>query len=192
MYAIIKMDENKNLHKISTPTIYNHENNTDQILILLPQYYGNLDIRECSVTLNWIQPESDSSSNINNVKGNIKLLEFEEELYKDKFLQAATYITVTETSTVGKVEIFLEINNSTNNTIMKTSSTFLEIKPHTSITDYIPEETIDILSDYLIKMQQLNNSCDQTLELAIEQANKAIQSANLIVDLMKRWEEEHT
>lgn len=187
MYAIIKMDENKNLHKVSIPTIYNQENNTDQILILLPQYYGNVNIKECSVTLNWIHHSSDTD----NSKGNIKLLDFEEELYNDKFLQALTYITATETSTVGQIELFLEINHPNNNVVMKTSSVFLEIKPHSSISDYIPEETIGILSDILIRMQQLNNTCEQTLALATEQANKAMQSANLIIDLMAKWEEEH-
>lgn len=189
MFATIIMDDNKNLNRTSIPNIYVQENNTDEILILIPEFYNELNIRDCSVTLNWIQPSNDI---IDNTKGNIKLLDFEEDLYKEKYLQARTPITVTETASAGQVEIFLEIRNPSNNIVMKTGSTFIEVKSHKSITDYVPEETIDLLSDYLIKMQQINNTCNKTLALATEQADKAIQSANLIIELMKIWEEEHT
>lgn len=188
MFATIIMNSNKELQRTTTPTIYQQENNADEILVLVPQYYGNLNLRDCAVTLNWIQP---STSETEKLSGNIKKLEFKEALYKDIYLQSIVPITITETSMVGEIEIFLTIVSEKNNVDMKTGSTYLEIHPHKKISDYVPEETIELLSDYLIRMQQLSNTCNQVLELATEQANKATQSANLIIQLMQEWEERY-
>lgn len=186
MYATIIMNERKELYKTTTPTIYQYENNADEILILLPEHYHNLNLRECSVTLNWLQ----SSENEEENKGNIKQLDFEKELYNDSYLQSIVPLTVTETATVGDIEIFLNIINERNQVDMKTGSVFLSVNPHKKIMDYIPEESLSLLSDYMIKMQQLVNTSTQTLDLATEQANRSEQSANLIIEMLQKWEDE--
>jgi hypothetical protein len=186
MFATLIMNSNKELQRTTTPTIYQNENNADEILILLPQKYGNVSIKDCSVTINLLQTTTDNTNT-----GNIKLLEFKEDLYKDLYLQAIVPITVTETATAGMIEVFLNIVHETNQVDIKTGSTFLEIKKHKKVTDFIQDGQIDLLSDYLIKMQQLMNSCNVILTQATEQADKATQSANLIITLMKEWEDEH-
>lgn len=167
MFATIIMNQNKELHRTTSPNIYQNENNADKILVLLPESYGDVNLRECSVTLNLIYPTDDK------VKGNIKLLEFKDELYKNTYLQCIIPITVTETSINGRIEIFLTIVHPENNVEINTSSTFLEVKPHKSIDELVAEEEISLLSDYLIKMQQIMTTCDQTLLDATEQAEKA-------------------
>lgn len=187
MYATIIMNDKKELYKTTTPTIYQHENNADEILILLPQYYGKLNLKECSVTFNWVQPNDNEEKN----KGNIKELEFEKELYNNMYLQSIVPLTVTETANIGEIEIFLNIINEQNQVDMKTGSVFLGVKPHKQITDYIPEEGLSLLSDYMIKMQQLVNTSEQTLKLAKDEADRAEQSASLIIELLQKWEDEH-
>lgn len=187
MYATIIMNEKKELHKTTTPTIYQHENNADEILILVPEYYGDLNLKECNIMFNWLQPSENEEEN----RGNIKLLEFENELYNNLYLQLIVPLTVTETANAGDIEIFLNIINEQNQVDMKTGSVFLGIKSHKKITDYIPEESLSLLSDYMIKMQQLVNTSTQTLELATEQADRAEKSANLIIEMLQAWEDEH-
>lgn len=182
------MNDKKGLRLTSTPTIYQNENNADSILVLLPEYYGDISLAECSVTLNWIQPDFD---NENGYSGNIKKLDFLPELYNDVYLQAVVPITVTQTNTVGDIEVFLQIVSSVNNLDMRTGSTYINVKSHKNISNYVPDETIALLSDYLIKMQQISNTCDRTLQLANEQADRARETADLIVRLMQEWEERY-
>jgi hypothetical protein len=195
MFATIIMNNQKGLQSTTTPIIYQQENNADKILVLLPKFYGDIDLKTCSVSLNWIQPINQTASvketGTDTFSGNIKLLEFEENLYKDTYLQAVVPITVTETSVVGKLELFLTIVNSDKNINMKTGSTFIDIIPHKSITNFVEKAQIELLSDYLIKMQQLTNTCNQVLQQATEQANKTTETANLIIQMMQKWEDEH-
>lgn len=188
MFATIIMNNKKELRLTTTPTIYQNENNADSILVLLPEYYGDISLRECGVTLNWIQPNSGVDESYS---GDIKRLEFLPELYKSIYLQAIVPITVTETNVAGDIEIFLQIVNPNNSLDMRTGSTSIGVKSHKNISNYVPKETIDLLSDYLIKMQQISNTCDLTLQMATEQANRAKETSDLIIRLLQEWEDDY-
>lgn len=155
------MGEDKTLTRSEMPTIFEGENNADKIQILLPESYNEINIRDCTVTFNWLQTGTKNEGKNN---GNIKVLTFEEDLYNDRYLQAILPITITETANVGQIEIYLVLTKPDNTLLMKTNMSTMEIKRHKEITDYVPDEQISLLGDYLIRMQQMQNTCDIALQ----------------------------
>lgn len=155
------MGEDKTLTRSEMPTIFEGENNADKIQILLPESYNEINIRDCTVTFNWLQTGTENEGKNN---GNIKVLTFEEDLYNDRYLQSILPITITETANVGQIEIYLVLTKPDNTLLMKTNMATMEIKRHKEITDYVPDEQISLLGDYLIRMQQMQNTCDIALQ----------------------------
>lgn len=161
IYATFIMGEDKTLTRSEMPTIFEGENNADKIQILLPESYNEINIRDCTVTFNWLQTGTENEGKNN---GNIKVLTFEEDLYNDRYLQSILPITITETANVGQIEIYLVLTKPDNTLLMKTNMSTMEIKRHKEITDYVPDEQISLLGDYLIRMQQMQNTCDIALQ----------------------------
>lgn len=177
------------MKRTNSPVIYQGENNADKILILIPETYNELETRSCTVTLNWIVSSNGQGEEREKYFGNIRNIDPEEELYKN-LLQYIIPITNLVTIEPGNVELYLSISTS-DKVLLKSSVSKLTVVEHMDITEYIPVESIDLLADYIIKMEQLENSCKFILNQAMEQANRAATTADMMIELLENWEAEH-
>ena len=91
---------------------------------------------------------------------------FGEDLYKDTFLQATEPLTIMYTSVVGKIEIWLSITNPSNELVLKTGSTFVNINSTNDIDGELSEQDLLILDDYLLQIQKLKDETTETLAKA--------------------------
>lgn len=178
--------------------IYQGENNCDTIELLLPSCYGEADFLSSSVLLNWVfhyhdseeTEDNESTISSNGLKGNIKELDLMESEEREGYVTTRIPISIDYTKKPGQIEFWLEVK-AADKILLKTNTVAIEIKDHINITDYVPKEQIDLLSDKLVQMQQLLNSCNLTLAEAKEQADRAAIAAETIIKLMQEWEAEH-
>ena len=200
MYFSILMNQEKQLRKVSVPTVYLDENNADNILIICPQKYEDISLLSASVELHYIihsdtpilikDEETGVEKEVYEI-GDIKLLSFLDEPYtmknNEEYLKAIVPITQNLTAFVGNIEFWLEIHTE-DGAIVKTNTVSLPIINHKNISEKIPEQTLSLLDDYLIKLQQLLNSCNITLEQTKQEADRATTAANLVIELLEEWE----
>ena len=175
------MDEHKKLHKTSQSNSYVGENNADKILVLLPLYYGEIDLKSCLITLNMINQDKLSD---------IVSLSFSDVLYKERYIQATVPITSEFTYISGNIELWLQVVNN-EELILKTDSAFITINEHKEISDFIPEQTLSLFDTYMIEIEQMRNTAQITLDGATEQFEKCMETANLIIRLMQEWEDKY-
>lgn len=194
----ITMGNDKKI-RLSNPgiNIYQGENNCDTMILLLPASYGETDFLSSCVLLNWAfchhNPETETNENIlspDGLKGNIKELDLVESDEREGYVTTKIPISIDYTQKTGQIEFWIEVK-AADKTLLKTNTVAIEIKDHISITEYVPKEQIDLLSDKLVQMQQLLNSCNLTLAEAKEEADRATTAAETIIKLMQEWEAEH-
>jgi len=157
MPIIVKMNDDKSLRVTKITNVYQYENNADDFLILLPEYYEDINLKECTVTFNW--------KNING-EGNSTYLAFGDGLYKETYIQSTVPVTILQTSVVGNIEIWLSITNPFNQLVMKTGSAFVDIHSTNDIDSEITEQDLLILDDYLLQIQQLKEEVNLKLQTA--------------------------
>lgn len=194
VYTIV-MDGKKNLKMIKPGVIYQGENNCDTIRFLVPYTYGVINLESSSVLLNWIfhyyddlaESEIESTPDTD---GNIKLLTLVPSEEKEGYLTCNVPISVKYTSRVCNIELWLEVKTE-DSVLLKTNTVFFQVNPHVNITNYIEDGEIDLLSDLLIKMEQLQNTCNAAMKTVEEQAEKATIAATTIIELLEKWEDEH-
>lgn len=207
MFLTFLMTKEKCLRKLDnvTPTIYHQENNADSILLICPTEYGENSLLSSSVTLNYTikleQPiivadeETNEEKEINEIGDSI-LITFSDVPYIMKndeyFLQATIPISKNFTAYIGTIDFWIEIHgDEENKLIAKTNCISVDIQKHKEIIDYIPEQTYSLLDDYMIKIQQMLNTCNITLEKAMQEADRATKAANLILDILEKLEGEN-
>lgn len=197
------LENRKTLRKLSSSTIiYEDENNADAIKILCPQFYDNYDLLECSVVLNYIIhtntdieiTETDGSTHITREIGDSTSLSFLEEKYiirEEEFLQADINLGKDLTAYTGVIEFWVEIIHPQNNLIAKTNTVNLEIRNHISISDYIPESKLSLLNDLMLRIQQLLNTCNITLEECKKETEKAVNAASIAIEIAEELEQKY-
>jgi hypothetical protein len=173
--AVILLNKNKNL-QISVPSKnFLGENNAEGILFLLPQTYNGIDLKDCLVTLHYINQ---------NKEGNVSDLQPLDALYEDKYLQYKFDITINQTFAIGNLELWLEIVKPDIDFVLKTGSVFNEISDHRNIESYLPDQTLSLFLTYIMQMESLNNDIeaklvlvDENVALMAKQVNTATQKA---------------
>lgn len=116
---VIKMCDDKSLRVTSNPRIFMGENRADDILFLLPEQYGNIDIGKCSINMSAELPDS--------VLLTVALNRMEGAL-SDQYLMYGVSITGALTSCAGKVKICLHITDDQNNILMKTGTISVRVE----------------------------------------------------------------
>lgn len=196
--------ERKSLRKLSSSTavIYEDENNADKIKILCPQFYDDYDLQECSVMLNYIIhtetdveiPDSDGGTHVTREIGNSTSLSFFDEKYiihDEEFLQTDISLSNNFTAYAGTVEFWIEIMNPKDSLIAKTNIVTINITPHKSVSDYIPESELSLLNDLMLRIQQLLNTCNITLEECKKETEKAVNAATIAIEIAEELEQKY-
>lgn len=178
----ITMNQNKNL-SIGSSAIYKGENNADIIRFIIPKIYGDYALQDCIITLHYFNADN---------MGNVITLNFNDTYYDNTdFIMAQLNITNELTYLSGKIILWLEITKSDKSLVMKTATTSLFINNHYQVTDYISEQQLGIFEDWLIKMEQIQNTCMITLQKAENAVKNTADIAQAVFDVMEKWEAEH-
>ena len=194
-YKII-MSSNKNL-RVQTPqfTIYQGENKCDNIEVLVPEFYGEIDLSISSVILNWIYhydtiEKNNTEDKITLSSGNMSLLKLEKSTLREGYLVTKVPLSINFTANTGFIEFWIEVKTE-EEILLKTNTVNIKVNDHVNITEFVAEEQIDLLSDMLVQMRQLVNTCNLTLERATEQADRATTAAETTIKLLEEWEAEY-
>lgn len=179
MQIIIKLNDNKQLQKTSSNTVYQGENNADSLLFLFPTTYQELDFRDLNVTLHWINEEK---------QGDVTMVSFEDELYRDTYLCFKQDITNAMTALSGTIRLWFEITDGDSELLCKTDVLTLSVNQHLDSAEYAPEETPQLFNEYKIQMQQLINSAAIIQNNIAETETRIDEKIALVVKLMEEWE----
>lgn len=147
MYAI-KMNDDKSLSATIKATIYQHENNADTLLFLVPASYEDVNLANCTMLLRYILPDGSGKS---------EELEMDPEPYKTYYqyrLKATTMIT----SVSGKIELWLSAINLQDNLILKSGTIYIEVAPSKDIADYFADEDMEQLDRLSAKVALLEQN----------------------------------
>jgi hypothetical protein len=158
------MNDDKSLHLTKNSTNYLGENNAEDILLILPITYNDTDLRDCSITLHWINQNS---------SGNVTNIILSEELYKASYYQSKIPITIAHTFMVGNIEIWIEVMNPDINLAIKTSTIKIPVLDHKNVQDYIPEQQLALFPSYIMQMEELNNTATNILSGVSASENNA-------------------
>lgn len=170
MYTIL-MDNQKNLITTVKNTIHYKENGVDKIHFLLPPLYEETDIKECIVTLKYIDPYGNFHAEI---------LTPDEELYKN-YIRYTLPITTKFTQVVGNIKLRLSIDKfipggeSTIINVLDTNSTTVVVTKPEGFNDYVSFEDIEAwkkqLADMNNNITELQDEMPTDLEISEETDN---------------------
>lgn len=142
---VIKMERDKSLVTTIRSKIYQGERNADTLLFLIPMYYENVNLADCTMLLRYILP---------NGAGRSEEIEMDPEPYRNFYcyrLKVGTRFT----EFAGKIELWLSAVNMYDNYIFKSNETFVEIEPAKNISNYFPPEDLDQLDKLSAKVDLL-------------------------------------
>lgn len=169
------MNNDKSLICTQSVNVYQGEN-ADTIQFLLPTFYNNTDLSDCTVIVKYINEETN--------KGNIVNAELMPELYHKNFLDFRIPLNQDMTSKTGRLILWLEISNQ-NGFLLITNSTSVEIKPTKNIENHLSKEQLTLLKQYEVKFAQINNEIKTLLQEVLLQRNNAVQAANLAYKILE-------
>lgn len=162
---VIKMNTDKSLMTTIKSTIYQYERNADTLVFLIPKFYENDNMADCTLLLRYILP---------NGEGESEEIEMEPEPYNDNYYKYHLQIDTGITSEVGVVELWLTAINMEDNVVLKSGTLTIEIEPSKDIQDYLSDEGLNQLDRLEARVFELEskkadnimfNSEDSTIQL---------------------------
>lgn len=167
---VIKMDTDKSLRATIKPKIYQYEKNADTLIFLLPMEYDEVNLANCTVTMNYVLP---------NGAGKAEELELELEPYREKWYEYRLKITTELTDLPGKIELWLNVTSPEDDLLLETGTTEIEVAKARDITQYLsPEERnrLNKMDERLSKLEKAKadnmkyDAQQQTLQLTADGA----------------------
>ena len=161
MYTILICDDNS-LMTTKRERIMQRSKLVDNLQFLVPQYYNDLNMSDCTVQLEYILPCSKRYCT--------EILELSDEMYKDHLKYLLPFDTKI-TSEAGEIEVQLtfaktdlDVNGRDIQYVRKTSTTKIDIVPISAWSDIIPDSALSAIDERLIKldaqMRGLNDYLD--------------------------------
>ena len=139
----ILMDENKYLTISQRKNLYQGENYVDSFQIIVPQYYGDIDLRLFTVGLEYVDDYQNS---------HLDILVPDEELYKDNYIRYTLPVTTVITKRAGDIHAKLSMN-------YVDKEKLIQYTLHTSEVTF----TIRPLSDYYKFSDESLNKVDKLI-----------------------------
>lgn len=147
MYTII-MNSDKSLITSVKTIIYQREKLVDKIQFLLPETYGDINIKDCIILLKYID------------QGNIAHAEkliIDDELYKEK-VRCIMDVDTDLTRFSGDIIIhlsFLNLNmeNGLHEEVMHSGETTIHINPISDIYSFVSDESLEIIDKAMIELE---------------------------------------
>ena len=152
MYTII-MNQNKQLIVTQSATLYQRENLVDQLEFIYPQFYGDINLSECTTILSY--------TDIGNVRHQEVLLP-DVDLYKENKIRATLPVTTKLSRFAGDVAIrlFFTKNNKEENqeSLLITGECVITIEPVDGI------ETSDEVISELSSLTEMINELKEEIQ----------------------------
>lgn len=149
MYTILICDDNS-LMTTKRERVMQRSKLVDNLQFLVPQFYNELNMSDCTVQLEYILPCSKRYCT--------EILELSSEMYKDHLKYLLPFDT-NLTSEAGEIEIqltFVRTNLDTKGNgvqyVRKTSTTKINIVPISAWSDIIPDSALSAIDERLIKL----------------------------------------
>lgn len=146
MITLIMRD--KSLTCNTTSTIYQYENNIEQIKCLIPCCYNGVELTNAVVIL--VYKDEDGN-------GGFIELQKSDIPYSNDYLQFSNYINSTITQHVGKITIWLKVNDYQKDISFETGETYLNITPSKEMPVASESVQMSFFDQWLIKMEQIQN-----------------------------------
>lgn len=146
------MSKDKTLIITKWSNTYEDENNAESIKIYLAKYINNINLKECSVWLGFINQEGLGDQH--------ELTEYLTEYSNDYYVvekpmgQIFTYET-------GSIEMWIKVLHSPTQMVAKTNEVIYTIKPHKEIDDIIPEQEMSIIDNLVMKIDSTAIKVDE-------------------------------
>lgn len=145
---VIKVNNDKSLTTTVKAKIYQYERNADTLILLLPMFYEEENIANCTVLLRYVLP---------NGIGKSEELEMCPEPYKD-YYQYHLKVSTAFTRMPGKIELWLTVVNMRNDIVIETESTNVVITPAKDITKHLCPNDRNQLDKLSAKVDELERT----------------------------------
>jgi hypothetical protein len=159
---VIKMNPDKSLSVTKRVTNYLGENNAEEVLFLLLTTYNGNDLKSCNIVLNILNQDK---------VGNMIAITPLSELYSG-FIQYKMDIPNEWTYKAGNIEFWFTFTNN-DELVVKTGSAFLTITSRNEVVDYIPDQDLELLTQWTVLMNKTYEDAEQAVSNATEQAELA-------------------
>lgn len=163
MYAI-KMNEDKSLNTTVQSTIYQYEKNADTMVFLLPKYYDDKTLSDCSVLLRYILPDGTGKS---------EELEMSPIPYNKEYNQYSLKVNTRFTETPGKIELWLCAIDIRDSLVLKTGTAHVEITPAKDITDFMSPDDLNQLDRLALRVRLVEE--EKADDIAVNEEGDTIQ-----------------
>jgi hypothetical protein len=153
------MSKDKALIITKLSNTYEDENNAESIKIYLAKYINNINLKECSVWLGFINQEGLGDQH--------ELTEYLTEYSNDYYVvekpmgQIFTYEP-------GSIEMWIKVLHSPTQMVAKTNEVIYTIKPHKEIDDTIPEQEMSFIDSLTMKIDKVTAKVEEIDEYVSE------------------------
>lgn len=137
------MSKDKTLIITKRSNTYEDENNAESIKIYLAKYINNINLKECSVWLGFINQEGLGDQH--------ELTEYLTEYSKDYYVVEKSMGQIF-TYEPGNIEMWIKVLHSPTEMVAKTNEVIYTIKPHKEIDGTIPEQEMSIIDSLTMKL----------------------------------------
>lgn len=150
----LKMTEDKILTITKAGNTYEDENNAEVIKVLLPNKVNGNDLSDCVIHLCVLNQE--------NLGDEINISAILKE-HGDNLYVADINITNSITYKSGQIQLWIKVLNSDNEMVAKTNPVTYQIKEHLDIEDYIPEQSLSLLDDFSLRMENAVDAAEEAV-----------------------------
>lgn len=142
------MNADKSLTKSVSATIYQREKLVDKIQFLLPQKYEDINIKECTILLKYIDP-----GNIAHAEKLIK----DEQLYKER-IRCTMVIDTNLTRFAGDIKAslsFLKLNteNGLHEEVLHSGETIITISPLNDLFTFVGDDSLQVIDKAMLEIE---------------------------------------
>jgi len=142
MNIVNKVNSDKTLSVTNNSASYQGESNVDVLQFLLPTVLNNLDISNCTISLNLIDDDN---------LGNVYVLTPETELYNKSYLSYLFPITTEFTQSANNYTYWLTITDA-QGSILKTSSSTFKVDKKLNSFNMVVNTKVDIVDSLAISI----------------------------------------
>lgn len=158
MYTII-MNSDKSLTTSIRTTLYQREKLVDKIQFLFPQKYEDIEIKNCTILLKYID------------QGNVahaERLVIDDELYKER-VRCVVNIDTNLTRFAGNINIhldFLKLNSDKGiyESVLSSGETIITISPLNDYFAYCADESLDIINKTVLELDAKTKALEAIAE----------------------------
>lgn len=182
MFAI-KLEEDKSLVVTVPATIYQHERNADTLIFLIPKYYDDVNLSDCTVLLRYILP---------NGVGKSEQLEIDPASHNRNYNRYHLKMSTALTETAGEIELWLSLIDLYDNLVIQSGTSFIEVVPAKDITDYLSSHDLNQLDRLNAQVTRLEKQKADNIVLTPEKLLQLTSKGAPIgdtVDIAKAMEE---